>query len=166
MFREDPLWARRAEQVSALTRDITEFLSEIGLAPATTATGLTIAYHSACSMQHGQKITAQPKALLTAAGFTVRDVPEGHLCCGSAGTYNLLQPETGRRAARAQAPQHRGDAARRRRHRQYRLHRPARARGSGAGPAHRRVARLGHRRASPGQVESHGLTNSYRSLTK
>jgi glycolate oxidase iron-sulfur subunit len=93
MFREDPLWARRAERVSALTRDITEFLSELGLAPATTATGLAIAYHSACSMQHGQKITAQPKALLSAAGFTVRDVPEGHLCCGSAGTYNLLQPE-------------------------------------------------------------------------
>jgi glycolate oxidase iron-sulfur subunit len=93
MFREDPLWAQRAERVSALARDVTEFLSEIGLAPATTTTGLAIAYHSACSMQHGQKITAQPKALLTAAGFTVRDVPEGHLCCGSAGTYNLLQPE-------------------------------------------------------------------------
>jgi glycolate oxidase iron-sulfur subunit len=93
MFREDPLWAVRAERVSGLARDITEFLSEIGLAPAATATGLTIAYHSACSMQHGQKITAQPKALLAAAGFSVRDVPEGHLCCGSAGTYNLLQPE-------------------------------------------------------------------------
>src|SRR5215470_12863674 len=92
MFREDPLWARRAERVSALARDVTEFLSEIGLAPAVTATGLTIAYHSACSMQHGQRITAQPKALLATAGFTVRDVPEGHLCCGSAGTYNLLQP--------------------------------------------------------------------------
>src|SRR5215470_3581100 len=92
MFREDPLWARRAERVSALARDVTEFLSEIGLASATNATGLAIAYHSACSMQHGQKITAQPKALLATAGFTVRDVPEGHLCCGSAGTYNLLQP--------------------------------------------------------------------------
>ncbi|MGH6927529.1 MAG: heterodisulfide reductase-related iron-sulfur binding cluster, partial [Dongiaceae bacterium] len=57
------------------------------------ATGLAVAYHSACSMQHGQKITTQPKALLTAAGLTVREVPEGHLCCGSAGTYNLLQPE-------------------------------------------------------------------------
>jgi glycolate oxidase iron-sulfur subunit len=93
MFRDDPLWARRAERVSAITRDISEFLSEIGLAPAIRATGLTIAYHSACSLQHGQKLTAEPKALLAAAGFTVRDVPEGHLCCGSAGTYNLLQPE-------------------------------------------------------------------------
>src|SRR5262245_38978378 len=93
MFREDPAWAARAARVSSLARDITEFMSEIGLQPPTAATGLAIAYHSACSMQHGQKITAEPKALLTAAGFTVRDVPEGHLCCGSAGTYNLLQPE-------------------------------------------------------------------------
>jgi glycolate oxidase iron-sulfur subunit len=93
MFREDPTWAARAARVSSLTRDITEFMTETGLQPPTTATGLTVAYHSACSMQHGQKITTQPKALLTAAGFTVRDVPEGHLCCGSAGTYNLLQPE-------------------------------------------------------------------------
>jgi glycolate oxidase iron-sulfur subunit len=54
---------------------------------------LRVAYHSACSLQHGQKIDREPKALLAAAGFTVVDVPEGHLCCGSAGTYNLLQPE-------------------------------------------------------------------------
>jgi glycolate oxidase iron-sulfur subunit len=93
MFREDPDWAARAARVSSLTRDITEFMTELGLRPPSATTGLAIAYHSACSMQHGQKITAQPKALLTAAGFTVRDVPEGHLCCGSAGTYNLLQPE-------------------------------------------------------------------------
>lgn len=93
MFREDPQWADRAARISRLTRDVTEFMMEIGLAPPVIETGLTIAYHSACSMQHGQKLTAQPKALLTAAGFTVRDVPEGHLCCGSAGTYNLLQPE-------------------------------------------------------------------------
>ncbi len=93
MFRDDPAWAARAARVSGLARDITEFMSEIGLRPPVAATGLTVAYHSACSMQHGQQITAQPKALLSAAGFAVRDVPEGHLCCGSAGTYNLLQPE-------------------------------------------------------------------------
>jgi glycolate oxidase iron-sulfur subunit len=92
MFRDDPAWAARAARVSGLARDITEFMSEIGLRPPVAATGLTVAYHSACSMQHGQQITAQPKALLSAAGFAVRDVPEGHLCCGSAGTYNLLQP--------------------------------------------------------------------------
>src|SRR3546814_18153176 len=61
---------------------------------------LTVAYHSACSMQHGQQIRREPKALLAAAGFAVKEVPEGHLCCGSAGTYNLLQPAI---AARLQA---------------------------------------------------------------
>jgi glycolate oxidase iron-sulfur subunit len=55
--------------------------------------GIAVAYHSACSMQHGQKIVAAPKQLLKAAGFTVRDPAEGHLCCGSAGTYNIMQPE-------------------------------------------------------------------------
>jgi glycolate oxidase iron-sulfur subunit len=54
---------------------------------------LRVAYHSACSLQHGQQIHGGPQALLAAAGFTVTEVPEGHLCCGSAGTYNLLQPE-------------------------------------------------------------------------
>jgi len=54
---------------------------------------MVVAYHSACSMQHGQKITTLPKTLLSQAGFTVKDVPEGHICCGSAGTYNILQPE-------------------------------------------------------------------------
>jgi len=98
IFREDPVWAEPAARVSALTRDISEYLAEIGLAeiglkPPESAAGLTVAYHAACSLQHGQKVISQPKALLAAAGFTVRDVPEGHLCCGSAGTYNLLQPE-------------------------------------------------------------------------
>jgi glycolate oxidase iron-sulfur subunit len=58
---------------------------------------LTVAYHSACSMQHGQKIHGEPKALLSAAGFAVKDVPEGHLCCGSAGTYNILQSDIAQR---------------------------------------------------------------------
>ncbi|MGL4496859.1 MAG: heterodisulfide reductase-related iron-sulfur binding cluster, partial [Beijerinckiaceae bacterium] len=56
-------------------------------------TGLTVAYHSACSMQHGQKITDAPKRILTSLGFRVKDVPEGHICCGSAGIYNIMQPE-------------------------------------------------------------------------
>jgi len=92
-FRDDPVWAEPAARVSALTRDISEYMAEIGLKPATETTGLIVAYHAACSLQHGQKVTGQPKALLAAAGFAVKDVPEGHLCCGSAGTYNLLQPE-------------------------------------------------------------------------
>ncbi len=57
------------------------------------ANGRRVAYHGACSLQHGQKIRNEPKQLLNDAGFTVLDPPEGHLCCGSAGTYNLLQPE-------------------------------------------------------------------------
>ena len=92
IFRDDPVWAEPARKVSGLARDISQFMAGIGLQP-TIKTELAVAYHAACSLQHGQKVTAEPKALLAAAGFTVRDVPEGHLCCGSAGTYNLLQPE-------------------------------------------------------------------------
>ncbi len=93
LLRNDPAYAAKAARVSALAKDVTEFLATLALPEPKNACGLTLAYHSACSMQHGQKITAQPKELLTKAGFKVRDVPEGHLCCGSAGTYNILQPE-------------------------------------------------------------------------
>ena len=93
MFRNDPALAEPARAVSALARDITELMAEIGLQTPVNPGGLRVAYHSACSLQHGQQVTQQPKRLLQAAGFTVADVPEGHLCCGSAGTYNLLQPE-------------------------------------------------------------------------
>ncbi len=92
MFRDDPELAEKAQKISALARDITELMSEIGLAPVT-ASGRRVAYHSACSLQHGQRIRNEPKNLLKQAGFTVLDPPEGHLCCGSAGTYNLLQSE-------------------------------------------------------------------------
>ncbi len=93
MFRDDPALAEPARRVSALARDVTELMSELGLQPPTIPTGHRVAYHSACSLQHGQQVRDEPKRLLAAAGFTVVDVPEGHLCCGSAGTYNLLQPE-------------------------------------------------------------------------
>ena len=93
MLRLDPPYAEKAARVSAMVKDVTEFLSELELPLPVNATDLVVAYHSACSMQHGQKITKAPKVLLAQAGFTVRDVPEGHLCCGSAGTYNILQPE-------------------------------------------------------------------------
>ncbi|MFZ1428122.1 MAG: glycolate oxidase subunit GlcF [Geminicoccaceae bacterium] len=97
MLREDSAYAAKAARIAALTKDVTEFLTDLGLPAATNDTDLVVAYHSACSMQHGQKITTLPKKLLTDAGFTVKDVPEGHLCCGSAGTYNILQPEIARR---------------------------------------------------------------------
>ena len=92
MLRKDPDWAEPAARIAAMTRDITEILAGLDLRPSGRSAGLTVAYHSACSMQHGQQIRQPPKQLLSAAGFDVRDVPEGHLCCGSAGTYNLLQP--------------------------------------------------------------------------
>jgi glycolate oxidase iron-sulfur subunit len=92
MLRGDPAYAEKAARIAALAKDITEYLSGLDL-PFTRAAKLRVAYHSACSMQHGQKITGEPKALLRRAGFDVRDVPEGHICCGSAGTYNILQPE-------------------------------------------------------------------------
>jgi glycolate oxidase iron-sulfur subunit len=93
MFREEPApWADRAAKVAALAMDVSEVLTKFGYAPSRPPPGLTVAYHAACSLQHGQKITALPKQLLQAAGFVVREPPEAHLCCGSAGTYNLMQP--------------------------------------------------------------------------
>jgi glycolate oxidase iron-sulfur subunit len=93
MFRSDAAWAERAARVSAATRDISELLTELGLHKPVQPSGMVVAYQSACSLQHGQKVTLAPQALLAAAGFVVKDIPEAHLCCGSAGTYNLLQPE-------------------------------------------------------------------------
>ncbi len=101
MFREEPAYAAKAAHIASITRDITEIMEELGLAAPTVRTGQAVTYHSACSMQHGQKIKTTPQALLRAAGFVVKDVPDGHLCCGSAGTYNILQPEiAGRLKAR------------------------------------------------------------------
>ena len=93
MLRLDPAYAEKAAKVSALAKDVTEFLATLDLPEPSVKPGLTVAYHSACSMQHGQKITRQPKELLARAGFIVKEPREGHLCCGSAGTYNILQPE-------------------------------------------------------------------------
>jgi glycolate oxidase iron-sulfur subunit len=92
MLREDEAYAEKAARVSALAKDISEYLITLDLPPAATPNGLTVAYHAACSLQHGQRIVRQPKELLCKFGFIVKDVAEGHLCCGSAGTYNILQP--------------------------------------------------------------------------
>ncbi len=93
MLKDDPVWAPRAKQVADLTRDITEVMAELGLQDVAETPNMNVAYHSACSMQHGQKITEAPKTLLKQAGFAVSSPAEGHLCCGSAGTYNMTQPE-------------------------------------------------------------------------
>ena len=87
----DPLQGD-AERVAALAKDISEFLAGLDLVAASKP-GLVVAYHSACSLQHGQRIHAAPKALLQRLGFVVREPAESHLCCGSAGTYNLLEPD-------------------------------------------------------------------------
>jgi glycolate oxidase iron-sulfur subunit len=97
MLRADPIYAAKAARVSALAKDVTEYLATLELKPAQAHAELTVAYHSACSLQHGQKLTREPKELLSRLGFAVKDVAEGHLCCGSAGTYNILQPALARK---------------------------------------------------------------------
>jgi glycolate oxidase iron-sulfur subunit len=96
LLRDDAVYAAKAARVSSLTQDISEYLLSLepSFAPASNrdAKGLVIAYHAACSLQHAQKIVGPPKELLSKFGFVVKDVPEAHLCCGSAGTYNLMQP--------------------------------------------------------------------------
>ena len=93
MLRGEPQWAARAARIAALAKDVTEVLADIGLKAPAIPPGMEIAYHSACSLQHGQRVIDQPRALLADAGFVVRDIAEGHICCGSAGTYSMLQPE-------------------------------------------------------------------------
>ena len=97
LLREDRDFAVPAARISALAKDITEYLGGIALQPTQPQSDIVIAYHSACSLQHGQKITLLPKELLSKNGFVVKDVPESHLCCGSAGTYNILQPDIANR---------------------------------------------------------------------
>jgi len=97
MLRLDPTYAAKAKRISALAKDVAEYLATLDLPPPVHTSGLAVAYHSACSMQHGQKITREPKELLAKAGFRVREPREGHLCCGSAGTYNILQSDIAER---------------------------------------------------------------------
>jgi glycolate oxidase iron-sulfur subunit len=97
MLREDRDFAQAAAAISALAQDITEYLGNIELRESQQHGDVVVAYHAACSLQHGQKITGLPKDLLSKNGFVVKDVPESHLCCGSAGTYNLLQPDIANR---------------------------------------------------------------------
>jgi glycolate oxidase iron-sulfur subunit len=91
MFRNEPL-AEDAAAVAGITMDVSELLMQLDL-PEGAEKGLTVAYHAACSLQHGQQIKTFPKDLLRRAGFAVVEPADPHLCCGSAGTYNLMQPE-------------------------------------------------------------------------
>jgi glycolate oxidase iron-sulfur subunit len=92
MFEGEPL-AAAAARVAGMARDVSELMAGIGLKPPVAGVPrLRVAYHSACSLQHGQQVREEPKALLNAAGFAVVEPRDAHLCCGSAGTYNLMQP--------------------------------------------------------------------------
>jgi glycolate oxidase iron-sulfur subunit len=97
MLRGDSAYASKAAAVSALARDISEYLAGLALTPTAESDALVVAYHGACSLEHGQKIGREPRQLLCRMGFTVRDISEGHLCCGSAGIYNILQPDIAKR---------------------------------------------------------------------
>jgi glycolate oxidase iron-sulfur subunit len=97
LLRADPVYVAKAGRISALTKDISEYLAGLPWEPPARPRPLVVAYQSPCSLQHGQKITREPKELLSKMGFVVKDVPEAHLCCGSAGTYNVFQPEIARR---------------------------------------------------------------------
>jgi glycolate oxidase iron-sulfur subunit len=94
MFRTGTL-ASDAAEVARLACDVTELLQRIGL-PQGESRDIRVAYHAACSLQHGQQIRSAPKELLSRAGFSVVEPSDPHLCCGSAGTYNLLQPDISR----------------------------------------------------------------------
>ena len=93
LLADDPAYAAKAARVSALAKDLTEVVEAFGLPPAGRADPLVVAYQAACSLQHGQGVREAPVRLLAEAGFTVRQPAESHLCCGSAGTYNILQPD-------------------------------------------------------------------------
>ncbi|RTL72713.1 MAG: glycolate oxidase iron-sulfur subunit [Hyphomicrobiales bacterium] len=93
MLRGVDGYADKAARIASITRDVSEFLAAYEMGPPKRFSSLRVAYHSACSMQHGQRIHDAPRKLLRNAGFTVTEIPEAHLCCGSAGTYNIMQPD-------------------------------------------------------------------------
>jgi glycolate oxidase iron-sulfur subunit len=92
IFKDDKKMRKKAKIISQLTKDVTEYLNEnLKLNFKSKDKKYKIAYHSACSMQHGQKVHNQPMVLLSKTKNEVMEIPEGHICCGSAGTYNILQ---------------------------------------------------------------------------
>jgi len=97
MLRHHPGYGGKAARVARMTQDISEFIHDIKYLKYVMRPSIKVAYHAACSLAHGQRVTTAPKEMLTRAGFVVKDIPEGHLCCGSAGTYNMLQPDLANR---------------------------------------------------------------------
>jgi glycolate oxidase iron-sulfur subunit len=111
IFKHDADMAEPARAIASRALDVTELLHRIGLKAPGQRIPLAVAYHDACSLQHAQKVIEPPRALLRAAGFRVLDVPERHFCCGSAGTYNMLQPEIAAQLGRRKAAHIEGTGA-------------------------------------------------------
>ena len=97
MLKHDATYTGKAKRCADIAMDVSEYLAGQDMPKPVIPAGMRITYHSACSLQHGQQVRHEPKTLLRAAGFDVTDVPEGHICCGSAGTYNVLQPDIANR---------------------------------------------------------------------
>jgi len=102
LLAHDPHYAEKAARISAMTRDVAEVLAAEfdRLEPLLKKTGGRVAFHPPCSLQHGQNIKGVTERLLARAGFELTPVPDAHLCCGSAGTYSILQPELSQRLKR------------------------------------------------------------------
>ena len=93
LFAGDPAYAEKAKYVSSLARDIAEFAAQQKQDVPIGWSDIRVAYHASCALQHSQKIADEPRQLLRNAGFTVLEIPDGQICCGAAGSYNILQPE-------------------------------------------------------------------------
>jgi glycolate oxidase iron-sulfur subunit len=104
LLADDPGWSRRAAAMAGQVRDLSEFLVELGPAAPRHPLAVTVAYHDACHLAHAQRITAQPRQLLTGIpGLRLADIADGSTCCGSAGIYNLVQPEAARELGQRKA---------------------------------------------------------------
>ena len=97
MLRSDPAYAAKAAAISQITQDISEFICNIRYLKHVMRPAAKVAYQPPCSLAHGQRVSSGPKEMLARAGFEVKEVPDAHLCCGSAGTYNILQPDLANR---------------------------------------------------------------------
>jgi glycolate oxidase iron-sulfur subunit len=93
LLKDDTLYAEKAKRVSALAKDIGEVLVKEDLSKLTVSAKVKVAFHSPCTLQHGQKLNGQVESILTGLGFELSKVADSHLCCGSAGTYSILQPQ-------------------------------------------------------------------------
>ena len=135
LLADDPQWAERARAFTARVRDVTELLVELGPPRAARQRmDLRVAYHDACHLAHAQGIRAQPRELLRQIpGVELVPFAERELCCGSAGIYNLVEPEPARQLGRAQAEEHHRRAPRRHRHGQPGMHAAAVVGGGGGG---------------------------------